>query len=145
MKFHVLKNSIGFRRWSHEKLSPYAQRSYEIITVNYICVRHKIMQKHNKHFTLLFFKINLHFGTSDHISTYGKLNLLPINSIFLVFPSRERQRTLMQTKVYYKLSLFSLKRSVSQTFKSSSCKKSLFQACLLLIQLASMNYFRSMW
>ena len=98
----------------------------------------------NQRFKLLFFKISLDFGTSDYISTYGKLNLLPINSIFLVFPSRERQRTLMQTKVYYKLSLFSLKRSVSQTFKSSSCKKSLFQACLLLIQLASMNYFRSM-
>ena len=29
-----------------------------------------------------YFKINLHFGTSDYISTYGKLNLLPINSIF---------------------------------------------------------------
>ena len=26
--------------------------------------------------------MNLHFGTSDYISTYGKLNILPINSIF---------------------------------------------------------------
>ena len=39
-------------------------------------------RKHNQHFKLLFFKINLHFGTSEYISTYGKLNLLPINSIF---------------------------------------------------------------
>ena len=33
-------------------------------------------------FKLLFFKINLHFGISDNISTYGKLNLLPIGSVF---------------------------------------------------------------
>ena len=65
--------------------------------------------------------MNLHFGTSDYISTYGKLNLLPINSSFLVFPSREMQGRLMQTKVYYKLSLSSIKRSVLQTFKSSGC------------------------
>ena len=48
---------------------------------------------------------------------------------FLVFPFREMQRRLIQTKVYYKLSLFSLKRSVSQTFKSSSCKK-VFLKCV---------------
>ena len=29
----------------------------------------------------MFFKINLHFGIWDYISAYGKLNLLPINSI----------------------------------------------------------------
>ena len=33
------------------------------------------------------------------------------------------------TKVYYKLSLFSLKRSVSQTFKSRSCKR-VFPKCV---------------
>ena len=103
-------------------ISLWRKSSLEIISVNYICVRHKNRRKHNQHFKLLFFKINLHFGTSEYISTYGKLDLLPINSIFLVFPSRERQRRLMQTKVYYKLPLFSLQRSVSQTFKSSSCK-----------------------
>ena len=42
----------------------------------------KNRRKYNQHFKLLFFKINLHYGTSDYISTYGKLNLLPINSIF---------------------------------------------------------------
>ena len=41
---------------------------------------------------------------------------------FLVFPSREMQRRLMQTKVYYKLSLFSLNTSVSQTFKVAAAK-----------------------
>ena len=32
---------------------------------NLICVRHKNKRKNNQHSTLLFFKINLHFGTSD--------------------------------------------------------------------------------
>ena len=92
------------------------------MTVNYVCVRHKNRRKHNQHFKLLFFKINFHFGTSDYISTDGKLNVLSINSIFLFFSSRQMQRRLMQTKASYKLSLFSLKRNVSQTFKSGSCK-----------------------
>ena len=32
---------------------------------NLICVRHKNKRKNNQHSTLLFFKINLHFDTSD--------------------------------------------------------------------------------
>ena len=36
------------------------------------------------------------------MSTYGKLNLLPIKSIYLVFSSRKRQIRLIQIKVYYK-------------------------------------------
>ena len=83
----------------------------------------KNRRKYNQHFKLLFFKINLHYGTSDYISTYGKLNLLPINSIFFVFPSRVMQRRLMQTKAYYKISLFSLKRSASKAFQSSRRKR----------------------
>ena len=35
------------------------------LTVNYFCVRHKKMQKHNLHSKLLLFKISLQFGTSD--------------------------------------------------------------------------------
>ena len=83
----------------------------------------KNRRKYNQHFKLLFFKINLHYGTSVYISTYGKLNLLPINSIFFVFPSRVMQRRLMQTKAYYKISLFSLKRSASKAFQSSRRKR----------------------
>ena len=36
------------------------------------------------------------------MSTYGKLNVLPIKSIYLVFSSRKRQIRLIQIKVYYK-------------------------------------------
>ena len=38
-----------------------------------------------------------------------------------------------------------LRRNISQTYKSSSCKKSLSNVCISLIQLASMNVFYSMW
>ena len=81
-------------------------------------------RKHNQHFKLLFFKINLHFGTSDYACTYGKLNLPPINSIFLVFSSRETQRRLMQTKVYYKLFYSVSKEASHKPLKVAAAKKS---------------------
>ena len=40
-------------------------RSYEIITVNFLCIRHKNRQKPNQHSELLLLKINLNFDTSD--------------------------------------------------------------------------------
>ena len=61
------------------------ERSYEMITVNYFCVCHKNRRKYNQYFKLLFFKLNLHFVISNQISPYRKLNLLLINSVYLVF------------------------------------------------------------
>ena len=76
-----------------------------MITVNYFCVCHKNRRKHNQHVQLLFLKINLHFVTSNQISTYRKLNLSLINGIYSilysVFFPLEMQRRLVQTKVYY--------------------------------------------
>ena len=34
------------------------ERSYEIVTGNCFCVRHKNRRKHNQHFKLLYFKLN---------------------------------------------------------------------------------------
>ena len=67
----------------------------------YFCDRHKNRQKYNQHFKLLLFRINFVFFTSNWMSTYGKLNLLLINSIYLVFFSLEIQRRLMQIEIYY--------------------------------------------
>ena len=39
--------------------------SYQIITVNCLCVRHKKRRRPNQHSKLLFLKISLHFDTSD--------------------------------------------------------------------------------
>ena len=81
------------------------------------------MQKHNPHFKLLIFRINLLFGISNEMSTYGNLSLLLMYGIYLVFSSLEIQRRLIQTKLYYHFLLLCLKRNVSQTFKSSNCNK----------------------
>ena len=97
-----------------------------------------------------FSKKKLHFGTSEQISTYGKINLLPIKSIYLVFSSRERKRRLIQTKIYYKL-FYCLKRNISKSFKSDSCKKSFpsmyiidktcFDLCFLFHVIIGRHYF----
>ena len=68
--------------------------------------------KHKLHVKLLIFKINLHFRISDEIFTYEKLSLLPINSMFLVFSSREMHRKLIQAKVHYKV-FYSVSKEVS--------------------------------
>ena len=67
------------------------------MTENYFCTCHKSNRKHNQHLQLLFFKINLHSGTSNQISTYGKPNLLLINSNYLVFFSLEIQKRFMDS------------------------------------------------
>ena len=86
------------------------------------------------------------------ISTYGKLNLLPIKSIYLVFPSRESQRRLTQTKVYYKC-FYSVWKETSHrpTFKVAATKKSptgvyiidktCFVECFLFHVITERRYF----
>ena len=61
------------------------------------------MSKPDQYSKPLLLKINLHFDTSDDISTYGKLNLFPISSIYLVIFSLEMLRSLVKTEVYYTL------------------------------------------
>ena len=43
-------------------------------TLNYFCVYHKNRRK--RYFKQLFFKENVHFGTSEQISIYEKPSLL---------------------------------------------------------------------
>ena len=69
---------------------------------NYFCVHHKNSQKYNQRFKLLFFKLNSHFRPSDLIHICRKLNLLLINSVYLVVSSLYKQRRLIQTKVHFK-------------------------------------------
>ena len=83
----------------------------------------------NQRFKLLFFKISLDFGTSDYISTYGKLNLLPIKSIFLTFSSREMQKRLTQTKVYYKLFCFVSKEASRSSYPEKFLGKGVLKIC----------------
>ena len=50
----------------------------------YFCVRRKNRRKHSQLFKQLFSRINSHFGTSNQISANRKLNILLINSIYLL-------------------------------------------------------------
>ena len=56
------------------------------------------------------------------MSTYGKLNLLLINSTYLVFPSQEMQRKLLQTKLYYKFFYSVLKEASHKPSKKRAAR-----------------------
>ena len=56
------------------------------------------------------------------MSTYGKLNVLPIKSIYLVFSSRKRQIRLIQIKVYYKLFYSVWKETSHKPLKVTTAK-----------------------
>ena len=76
IKVLLVKKHVYFQRevrtWSSD----------QIINAIYFCVGHNNRRKHNQHFNLLFFKINLVFG-SQTTSALGKIIVLPINSIYL--------------------------------------------------------------
>ena len=83
----------------------------------------------NQHFKMLLFKISLDFATSDYISTCGKLNLLPIKSIFLTFSSWEMEKRLTQTKVYYKLFCFVSKEASRSSYPEVFLGKGVLKIC----------------
>ena len=95
----------------------------------FLCPTVKIGENTTNIFKLLFFTINLHFATSNQMSTYRKLNLCSSSSIYFIFLSLEMQKTLEQTKVYHALSYFVWKEMTHKP------------VCFLLVQLASMNVF----
>ena len=75
---------------------------------------------------LLFFSINLHFVTSNQISTFRKLNL-PLNQYLLrLLTSRNAKKTQTDQSMP-RVFLLCLKRNDPQTFKSGSCKHSFLQ------------------
>ena len=84
--------------------------------------------------------INLHFDISNQLSTCRKINLLFINSTYLVFFSLKIQRRLWQTRVYCNF-FYCLKRNVSQTFRNIGTGKMFSPLCMLLAQLALINVF----
>ena len=110
----IFKNNIS----SHYK----GKRKADLENLdNYFCACHKNQQKHSQLFKLLFLKMNLHFGLSNSICTYEKVNFLKTvfiwSSIFFY--------SILHIFFSSILHIFaiSLKRNDSQTFKSSSCKK----------------------
>ena len=71
---------------------------------------------------LLVFMINLHFVTSNQISTYRKLKLSLTGSIYFVFLPLEMLKKTRTDQSISRVFLLYLKRIDPQTFKSTSCK-----------------------
>ena len=66
---------------------------------------------------LLFFTMNLHFVTSNQISTFRKLNLPLSSSISFVFLPLKKQKRLKQTKVFHAFSYFIWKETAHKPLK----------------------------
>ena len=79
---------------------------------------------------LLFFIINLHFVTSNQLSTDRKLNLPLTSSVYFVFFPLEIQKRLKQIKVYqvYRCSGIVLNVMLLIFLKPVYCKKFVFYA-----------------
>ena len=89
---------------------------------------------------LLFFTINLHFVTSNQITTFRKLNLPPSSSIYFVFFTSINAKKTQKDQSMPRVFLLCLKRNDPQrqlqTFFSP--------VRMLLVQLASINVFHSL-
>ena len=85
------------------------------------------------------------------MSTYGKLNVLPIKSIYLVFSSRKRQIRLIQIKVYYKRFYSVWKETSHKPLKVTTAKntfpnmyiigRTCFDLCFLFHVITGKHYF----
>ena len=85
------------------------------------------------------------------MSTYGKLNLLPIKSIYLVFSSRKRQIRLIQIKVYCKFFCSVWKETSHKPLKVTTAKntfpnmyiigRTCFDLCFLFHVITGKHYF----
>ena len=94
-------------------------------------VRRKNKRKHNQHFKLLFFTIDLHFATSNQISAHRKLNLPLTCSIYLVFLPLEMQRKLRQIKVYHALFCFVGEETTDNPLKVAPAKTLFSVMCVI--------------
>ena len=71
---------------------------------------------------LLFFTMNLHFVTWNQLSTFRKLNLPLIRSVYFAFFPIEMQKRLEQTKVYHAFSHFVWKETTHKPLKVAAAR-----------------------
>ena len=116
-----------------------------MINESYFCVLHKNRRKHNQHFrtavfhkkfTLCQIKPNIYIQKTKFASHKEYL--------FCVLTCRNAKKTQTDQSIPL-VFLFCLETNNWQTFKSDSCKKPFSPVCTLLVKLALMNIFYSMW
>ena len=97
--------------------------------------------KHNQHFQLQFFTINLDFIASNQVYTCRKLNLPLLISIYLAFLPLEIQRKLKQTKVYHTLFHFVWKETTDKPLKEAASKTLFFSVDYHWLNLRRWKFF----
>ena len=90
------------------------------MTANYFCILYKSKRKHNQHSELLFLMINGYFDTPNYLHIEKQDYFSKTVIIWFYFPLKSEENLFRW--VHYFL-LICLKRSISQTFKSSNCEK----------------------
>ena len=100
---------------------------------------------------LLHFTINLHFVTSNQISTYRKLNLPHTSIIYFAFLPLEMQKWLEQTKIYHTFSYFVWKETTHKPLQVPAAKTlfssvyvigtTCFDECFLFYVITGRHYF----
>ena len=112
----------------------------------FLCPQNRL--KHNQHFKMLLFRINVLFGTTGLMLAYEKLHLL-INSVYLLFLSIEIQQDSYWPN--YTTSCFHSEKNVSQPSKKVTAKnsspsgyvisKACFDECFLFHFITWRHYF----
>ena len=115
---YIHKTKSIFRCWKELDISCVAKSFISdlmiFLTKNYFCVRCKNIQKHNQHFKLLFFIINLRFW---HIRlNINKIYLSEQYLFGLLFARKPNQSIVTGF-------LLCFERNDSQTFKNRNCKE----------------------
>ena len=83
---------------------------------------------------LLFFTINLHFVTSNQISTYSSI-------YFLFLPLEMQKKKRLEQAKKYTTRLLNLKRNDLQAFKSKSCGNTFLQCICYWCKLLPWMFF----
>ena len=142
----VFKASLGIP--DHTHLNLHCQFitliNMKLHAQNQVYTATKINESTTNILKLLFFTINLHFVKSNQISINRKLNLPLTGSIYFVFLPLEMQYRFEQTKVHNLFSYFVWKETTHNLLKRQ-LQKPFSPVCTLLVKLASMNVFYSMW
>ena len=94
---------------------------------------------------MFWYEINFFLNSGiNHRADESQAYCLPLtNSIYLFFLPLEMQRKLKQTKVYHTFFNFVWKETTHKPLIKIATPKS--PVCMLLVKLASMNVFYSMW
>ena len=88
--------------------------------------------------------MNLHFVTSNQLSTFRKLNLPLISSVYFAFFPLEMQKRLEQTKVYHAFSHFVWKETTHKPLKVAAAR-TLFSSVYVITTTCFDECFYSMW